>query len=182
MKVKIKSKKFKGKFISVNINEAKGATSLVVFLSGFSGSKNLPLFEKTTSEFLKNGFSVLRLSFCGDEDETNSTKNVPDISQMSFSVYVEEINNVLDSVGSKYVTITLIGHSFGAPISIMFLSKYEKYSSKTKLILWDSSLLPFNKIMMDKSFVFDPAKKLHFEKGKGVRMFLTRNSIRSFQK
>jgi predicted alpha/beta-fold hydrolase len=165
MEIKIKSKKFKNKFIYGDILEYKNANTLVVLLSGFSGSAELPLFKKISLNFYQKGFSTLRLSFCNDEDNIDNKTDAFEIWEMSFSVYITELKNIFDSIGKKYSTIVLVGHSFGAPISIMFLNKHKKYASKTKLVLWDPSLLPYQKRLMDKAFVFDPIKKLYFEKG-----------------
>jgi len=48
MEIKIKSKSKKGKYIYGKFTRNKKATILVIFLSGFSGSKELPLFKKAS--------------------------------------------------------------------------------------------------------------------------------------
>jgi dienelactone hydrolase len=164
MELKIRSKKLKGKYIYADIVEHKDATTLVVFLSGFSGSKELPLFKNASDEFAKNGFSTLRINFCGDEDDKHQNADAPEILEMSFSVYITELKNVLDLVGKKYFTIVLVGHSFGAPISVMFLNKYKKYALKTTLIIWDPTLLPWKKEWMEEDYSLDSLKKLYIEK------------------
>lgn len=164
MELKIKSKKLKGKFIYADVVEHKKATTLVVFLSGLSGSKELPLFERASGEFLKNGFSTLRLNFCGDEDDKQKYPKALELFEISFSVYVAELKNILDSVGKKYSSIMLVGHSFGTPVSIMFLNRYKKYTSKTQLIIWDPTLLPWKKQWMEEDYIFDADKKLYISK------------------
>lgn len=168
MELKIKSKKFKAKYLYGDLVEHKKATSLVVFLSGFSGSRELPLFEHVSVEFVKNGFSTLRLNFCGDEDDKRKYPNVLELSEMSFSVYITELKNVLDLVGKKYSGIVLVGHSFGAPISIIFLDKYRKYASKTQLVIWDPTLLPWKKEWMEEDYVFDKDKRLYVSKHNNI--------------
>lgn len=164
MKLKIKSKKFKNRFIYADMEEGEEATSLVVFLSGLSGSKNLPLFDYASSEFIKNGFNTLRLNFYNYEYDKHKYTNALESNSISFSVYIEELKNVLDFVSNKYSSIVLIGHSFGAPIAIMFLSKYKKYASKTKIVIWDPSILPWKREWMEEDYVFNKDKKLYFNK------------------
>jgi len=69
MKIKILSKKLKGKFIYGDSVENKKADTIIVLMSGFSGSKDLPLFKTVSSEFFKKGFSTLRFNFCNDIDD-----------------------------------------------------------------------------------------------------------------
>ena len=80
---------------------------------------------------------------------------------MSMSIYVAELKNVIDRFGQKYSQIALVGHSLGAIISILFLSKYKKYGKNIDLILWDQSLLPWKKKDADKIFTFNPQRKLY---------------------
>ena len=48
----------------VDLLENKKTTTLAVFLSGFSGSKELPLFKSASLEFFKNGFCQRPGSSC----------------------------------------------------------------------------------------------------------------------
>lgn len=164
MKLKIQSKKIKGKFIYVDLIENKKANTLIVFMSGLSGSKELPLFMTASTEFFKHGFSTLRLNFCNDSDEGYKKVDAINLEELSFSVYVTELKNILDSVGKKYSRIVLVGHSFGAPIAISFLSKYKKYSYSTELVLWDPTILPWKKQWMEEDFVLDKDKGLYLGK------------------
>ncbi|MBI5817155.1 MAG: hypothetical protein HZB09_01890 [Candidatus Yonathbacteria bacterium] len=169
MKIKIKSKKLKGKFIYGNSTENKKTATLVVFMSGLSGGMGFPLFKNASVKFLKNGFSAVEFNFCNDSSNKRQKINAPTLEQMSFSVYTAELKNILDSYGKKYSKIVLIGHSFGAIISILFLSKYKKYVKNTELVLWDPSLLPWKKEWMEQDFVFDAKKRLYIGKnGKEV--------------
>lgn len=164
MKIKIKSKKIEGKFLHCDFLENKNAEKIVVLLSGLSGSKNLPLFGTASSAFFKNGFSTLRINFCNDPDNKHQIIDTPDIRDANFAFYSAELKNILEFFKKKYTNIVIIGHSFGAPVAVMFLSTYKSYATRVQLILWDPSLLPFDKKAMDSAFVFDLAQKLYREK------------------
>lgn len=164
MKLKVPSKKFKEKFIYGDFMDNKKADTLAVFISGLSGSRELPLFKTASTKFLKNGFSTLRFNFCNDSDDKHKKVDALNLEELSFSVYVTELKNILDSVGKKYSRIVLVGHSFGAPIAILFLNKYKKYANNTELVLWEPTLLPWKKEWMEEDFVFDRNKKLFFGK------------------
>lgn len=164
MKFKIPSKKIKGKFIYGDFVENKKATALVVFSSGLSGSKELPLLKTASSEFFKYGFSTIRFNFCNDDEDKYQKVDALNLKELSFSVYVEELKNTIDFFGKKYSRIILVGHSFGAAIAILFLSKYKKYEKISELVLWDPTLLPWKKEWMQEDFVFDRDKKLYFGK------------------
>lgn len=170
MEVKIKSKKLRGRFIYGDLLENKKTTTLAVLLSGLSGNDARPLTKNASTMLFRNGFSTLRVNFCNEDKPKNRKINALEIEQMSLAVYVAELKNIINSVGKKYSTIVLVGHSFGAPVLIAFLAKYPKYVSKIKLVLWDPSLLPWGKEMMDEVFAFDSIKKLYYQKG-------TRNSL-----
>ncbi len=125
--------------------EAKNSQGLVILLSGLTGSKNLPLFKTATAYFLKNNLSVLRLDLCQDKD----------LKQMTLKLYAEKLREVFKNFDKKYPQIILIGHSFGAIMAIVFLNTYKKYLKKTKLILWEPTLLPWKKEWMEEDFVFN---------------------------
>lgn len=143
MEIKIKSKKLPGKFIYGDLLENKKTTTLVVLLSGLSGNDARSLTQNASAMFFKNGFSTFRFNFCNDDKVENRKMNALEIEQMSFAVYVAELKNIIDAIGKKYSTIVLVGHSFGAPVSVVFLSKHPKYVTKIKIVLWDPSLLPW---------------------------------------
>jgi alpha/beta superfamily hydrolase len=170
MKIKIKSKKIKNKFIYGDFFRDNKSDILAIFLSGFSGSKNLPLFDKAPNLFSKEGFDVLKLNFCNDSDDKKQEVDAFNIEDMSFSVYTNELKNVIDSLNKKYSKIIFVGHSFGAVISIIFLAKNKRYISKSDLVLWEQSHLPWNKKEMDNDFIFDKSRKLFVEKGTGLSL------------
>ena len=162
MEIKIKSKSKKGRHIYGILSRNKKATTLVVFLSGFSGSKELPLFKKASKEFLHNNFSTLRLNFCRDHDDKYQKNGTLKPEDLSLSVYISELKNIIDTLGKDYLNIILVGHSFGAVISILFLDKYKKYRKNTELILWDPTLLPWKKKTMKTDFLFNPKRGLYY--------------------
>ena len=164
MEIKIKSTKFRNKFIYGDILENKKAQSIVIFLSGFSGSKNLPLFKKSSKEFLKSEFGVIRLNFCNDSDDKTQKLLALNPKDMTFSTYTSELKNIFDNFSKKYRTVILIGHSFGAVISILFLDKYKNYKKNTKVVLWEPSLLPWKKEWLEEDFYFDKTKQVYFGK------------------
>jgi predicted alpha/beta-fold hydrolase len=163
MKIRIKSKTKKGRFIYGDFLKNKNANITVIFLSGFSGSKEFPLFKRASNIFLKNGFNVVRLNFCSDSGDSYKKNNVLKLEEMSFLVYTTELKNIIDIFNKKCSKIALVGHSFGAIISIMFLNKYRKYLKNTELVLWDPSLLPWKKKLLDQEF--DHSSGFYHRKG-----------------
>jgi len=161
--MKIQSVTRKNKFLYGDFLKNEQATTLVIFLSGFSGSKELPLFKTVSSKFFKKGFSTLQLNFCTDSDDTYKKSDALKTTDMSFSVYVKELKNVIDSL--HYSELVFIGHSFGAIISMIFLNKYKKYAKNARLVLWDPTLLPCEKkdIDMDKDLLKMINKTLYTE-------------------
>ncbi|MEK7147968.1 MAG: alpha/beta fold hydrolase [Patescibacteria group bacterium] len=163
MKIKIRSKKIKDKFIYGDLLENKKAQSIVIFLSGFSGSGDSTLFKKSSKFFFKNGFSTIRFNVCND-NESRKQKDAIKPEEITLSIYREELKSIIDVFGKKYSRIILIGHSFGAVVSILFLAKYKKYRKSTELILWEPTLLPWKKKWMQEDFYFDKKKKLYLAK------------------
>ncbi|MCX6701693.1 MAG: hypothetical protein NTX96_00670 [Candidatus Zambryskibacteria bacterium] len=164
MKIKIKSKYKKDKYIYETFLKNKKAKSLVIFSSGLSGSKELPLFKNASKKFLKDGFSILRFNFCRDNDDKLQKIDTLKPEELSLSVYIAELKNIMDVFSKKYPNIVLIGHSFGAVVFILFLDKYKKYKKNTKLILWDPTLLPWKKKIMEMDFLFNTKKQLYYGK------------------
>jgi len=163
MKIKIKSVTSKKYLYGVFLKN-KQATTLVVFLSGLSGGLEFPLLEKASKELTRKNFSTLRLNFCRDTDDKLQRKDVLRPEDMSLSVYVRELKNVLEELGGGNQRIVLVGHSFGAIISLLFLDKYKQYHKKTELVLWDPTLLPWKKRTMEIDFSFNPKSKLYYGK------------------
>jgi len=160
MKLKIKSAFFRDKYIYTDLLENSNSKALIIFMSGFSGSMNLPLFKKAESYFYEAGYSTLRINFCHESEDGKKLPDSLDQEQMSLSVYASELKGVINNLIS-YKNIVLIGHSFGAVISLYFLSKFEKYSKKIKLAMWDQSLLPWSIKDMEKIFTYDDQEKLY---------------------
>ena len=170
MKIRIKSNYKKGKYIYGTLLKNRGTKIVAVFLSGLSGSKELPLFKNASREFLRNNIDVIRFNFCKDNDDKHRKTDVLEPEDLSFFVYMTELKNIIDSFSKKYSKIILIGHSFGAVISILFLDKYKIYKNRTELVLWDPSLLPWKKKYMDKDFQFNPKKKVYYVKNNEMVM------------
>lgn len=164
MKIKIKSKTIKGRFIYGDLSRHKKADSLAVFLSGLSGSKEFPFLKEASKFFSKNGFSALRLNFCNDSDDKKQKASAIKLEEMKLSVYTKELKNVLDTFSKKYSRLVLVGHSFGAVIFVSFLSKYKTYIKRSELVLWEPSLLPWKRKWMKEDFQFDKNKNLYRDK------------------
>ncbi len=165
MDIKIPSKTSKDKFIYGNLSENQNNKILVIFLSGFSGSKNLPLFKNISQEFLKNGFSTFRFNFCLDEDDSKNKKGDElELKDLTFSVYVSELKNIVDFLSSKYLNIVLVGHSFGAVISILFLSQHQEYLKNISLVLWEPTLLPWKREWMEEDFSLNKQNGFYISK------------------
>ncbi len=149
--MKIKSATKKHKFIYIDLLKNKKSKTLIVFLSGLSGSKELPLFKYVDKQFFKKGFDTVRINFATDSDDKYKKNDALKESDLSFSVYNSELKNILDSF--EYKKIILIGHSFGAIIFMQFLKKYNAYKNKVRLVLWDPSVLPWEKKYLDSNFL-----------------------------
>ena len=93
MKIKIKSKTKKGKFIYGNFLKNKDAGMTIILLSGFSGSREFLLFKHASDFFLKNGYNTIRFNFCSDPDDSSQKTDALKLEQMSFSVYMKELKN-----------------------------------------------------------------------------------------
>ena len=167
METKIKSKTIKNRFIYADYFENKKAKSVVIFLSSFSGSRYLPLFNNSCKFFYMNGFSTVKLNFCNESDDKIQKPKAINFENMSLSVYTTELKNIIDYFDKKYSEVILVGHSFGAIVSILFLDKYKKYRKNTKLVLWEPSLLPWKKKWMEKDFYYNGDEKLYREKRTG---------------
>ncbi|KKR45114.1 MAG: hypothetical protein UT81_C0021G0019 [Parcubacteria group bacterium GW2011_GWA2_40_14] len=175
--MKIQAITKKDKFLYGDFLKNKKAKTLVVFLSGLSGSRELPLFKSISTEFLKKGFSTVRFNFCTDSDDTYKKSDAFKTIDMSFSVYIKELKNIVDSL--NYSKIVLIGHSFGAIIAMLFLKKYKKYAKNIKLVLWDPSRLPWPKkyVDMEKNLLKIMSKTLYNEviRANSVKIFKSLN-------
>jgi len=168
MNTKIQSKTIKGKYLHVDVRENKKFTTLVIFISGFSGSKDLPLFKVAQKIFFDHGYSSLRLNFCNDDTDKNPFRDALKLEDLNFGIYLRELKNIIDHFHNRYSEIVLVGHSFGAAIAVLFLAKYKKYFGSTKLVFWDQSHLPWDKKEMSKDFVFNKKTKIHTEKVSGI--------------
>ena len=90
-------------------------------------------------------------------------------------MYLTGLKETMDFFRKKYPTTILIGHSFGAVISILFLEKYPKYALNTKLILWDPSILSQIAPWIKGYFRFDSHTKKYYGKGGGKKIAININ-------
>jgi len=169
MKFKIKSKTNNTKFIYGNVRQNKEADALIIVMSGYCGGENFNLNIKTTQYFYKHGFSVLRLNFCNNRKNPYRIDALQ-LEVMDFDVYTTELKHIIDHFSQSYSHIILIGHSFGAIISILFLEKFNNYKNKIRLVLWDQSLLPWPKQIMEQEFIINKQQRVYTEKGTGLRL------------
>lgn len=146
--MKIKSVLKNNKYIYTNLIKCKSDERIIIFLSGFSGSTELPLFKKVAARFLSREFSILRVNFCNDEDDTVKRNDALNTKDLSFFLYEQELENIIKRL--KYKKIVIVGHSFGAIIGMLFLKKYPKYKKITQLVFWDPTLLPWEEKYLPK--------------------------------
>ena len=168
MKIQLKSKRIKNKFIYGELLK-NNSKSMVLFLSGFSGGMESPLFKEATKIFFKNNYDVLKFNFCNDYEGVKRRKAIK-LEEMSISMYSPELKNILDLLTKDYSRIVLVGHSFGAIVSILFLSNYPKYRKNTSLVLWEPALLPWEKSWMEGDFSFLKEDKMYLENISGNKI------------
>lgn len=157
MKIKIKSN---NNLIIGDLTKTKYSKTVVIFLSGISGGKDFLLFKAATNYFYKNHINILRLNLF----DSSKTKDI------TLDKYARKMKDVYLALESKYSEIILVGHSFGAIISIVFLSKYKKYRENIKLILWEPTCLPWKKKWMQEDFYFNKNTKLYIDKHTGEKI------------
>lgn len=169
MKFKIRSKTNNKKFIYGNVRHNKKANTLIIIMSGYTGSENFRLNTRTAKYFYKQDFSVLRFNFCNERKNIHRIDALQ-LAEVDFNIYKIELKNIIDHFDQHYSQIILIGHSFGAVVSILFLEKFKNYRKKIKLILWDQSLLPWSQQIMEDEFTLDKKNKIYTEKGTGLKL------------
>ena len=153
MKISIElknKKKIFGEFL-----RCENADEVVVFLTWFSGGGDTSLLISASKKFFLARKSTFRFNFYGTESSSLKLKDV------DFNLYLLSLKQIVDYFSENNKKIVLVGHSFGAIISILFLKKYPEYKKNTKLVLWDPAILPFTKEMVDNLFIFNKVKKLY---------------------
>lgn len=173
METKIKSKKLKGKIIYGDFLENKKGTVLIIFLSGLAGGRESRLLKNSSKWFFKKGFSTFTLNLC--DTTVEKFKHSLKLEDMRLTTYLTGLKETMDFFQKKYPTIILVGHSFGAVISILFLEKYKKYSENTKLVLWDPSILSQIAPWIKGYFRFDFHTKKYYGKGGGEKIAINVN-------
>lgn len=160
MKIKIKSKIKKGKYIHGILLKNRKSKTLVIFMSGFSGGRDSKLFKNASNVFLKKDFDTLQFNFFQEKGRGNALRP----EELSFSFYVSELKNIIDYFKKEYLEIILVGHSFGTIISILFLTEYNKYTKNIKLVFWEPTLLPWKEQYMKEDFIFNTKTKIYYGK------------------
>lgn len=141
------------KRIYYDLKKSDNSETLVVFLSGFSGSRDFPFLQDMSQMFLGGDYSTLRLNFCTDSEDTVVYPDTLDLSEINFSVYRKELDNLLAYLCfKKYI---FIGHSFGVPVCIDFLSYYPSFLEKSQVVFWEPSLLPWSRDTFFEFFTYD---------------------------
>jgi len=164
MKIKIPSVTNRNKTILGTLEESKVGGDLIIFISGLTGSQELPLFLNASEYFKGKDLSTLRFNFCSDLLEKNKKTASLKMEEMSFEVYIKELKNIIDFLSLKYSRITLLGHSFGAVVVVLFLSRFKSYLKKLNFIFWEPALLPWKRGWMEEDFIFNSKKKLYYSK------------------
>ena len=127
----------------VRYGNKKGNT--IVFLHGWG--QNIEMMKPIADPFEEtNDIIIVDLPGYGESEEPNRVYTVYD--------YVDCIKSLLDSL--KVKNPTLIGHSFGGKISLLYASKYDVY----KLVLLASPFKKEIKKLSLKTKVLKAAKKV----------------------
>lgn len=168
MEIKIKLKKIGDKNIYGDFLENRGARTLIIFLSGFSGGRESRLFKNSSKWFFRKGFSTFRFNFY-DTSKRDSLK----LEEMRLATYLIELKNIIDFFDKKYSNIVLVGHSLGSVISILFLEKYPEYAKNSRLVLWDPSILSQIEQWIKKYFKFNGFNKKYYLKRGAEKIVLS---------
>lgn len=148
------------KYLYADVVDGSNDT-VVVFSSGFSGSKNMPFIKTMANKFNKKDYTTVCINFCNDSSDKVKQNDAYETKDMNFTLYNTGLKNVMDSLQCNYKNIVFIGHSFGTPVFLNFLNKNKKFLNKIKLVLWEPSLLPWPKKIMEVEFPFDVKTGLH---------------------
>lgn len=163
MKIKIGNKKF----VYGTLRKNK-ADTLLIFLSGLSGGMDFPLFEKASAYF--GQYDTFRIYLCNDVDF--SKRDSYNLSEIDFAYYARALKKTLDFLNKDkhYKKIYLIGHSFGSVMSILFLKRYKSYRKTVRNIMWEPSLLPWQKKYINEDYMYDAETKLYTDKHTGDKI------------
>lgn len=161
--MKIKIKGTKGEIITGDYLEKDESNTVIVFLSGLTGGRTSRLVSDSSLFFFKNGFSTFSFDFFNPTSKS--------VLQLNFSIYdyLGILKGIINFFNNKYSRIVLVGHSFGAVISILFLNKYRSCLNM-EIILWDPSILSQITNWISGYFKYDTNKRLYYGIGGGKRI------------
>ena len=180
----------KPKTIETKINSTSNTSTLCIFLSGFSGSMNLPLFIEASDFFNQKNIDTLRVHFCHEPYDDTPHENEFLLEDFSFEKYTDELTNIINHVNKKYEKIIYVGHSFGAIIFMNYIALHNSNDIKdsTTFIMWEPSELPWNIKLLHSIYRYDSKSKKYINKEDGQsisRTFFkelqTVNSISTFK-
>lgn len=120
---------------------------LIIFVHGFSESKDSHQFFNAAKFFPKYGFATFRFNLYDNRDGGRV------LHECSIKTHSSDVDRVLDYFQNKYDEVYLVGHSLGGP-SILYSSQKVK-----AIVLWDPSIVLNKKSQSD--WRFDENRKLY---------------------
>jgi len=121
---------------------------LVIFVHGLFGHQNDHIFFNGAYALAKKGIDSYRFDFYSNKKNTRS------FSQSSSSIQKADLESVVKYFGKKYLDITIVAHSMGGYISLLWNEKHNKKYVK-RFILLDPSWEPkqiFSNLRFSKEF------------------------------
>ncbi len=134
----------------------KGKVPVVIFVHGFKGFKDWGHFNLMAKEFAKNGFALLKFNFSHNGGTLDNPIDFPDLEAFGKNDFLKELadlNTIVDVLHGKgevlnaynewkeisplldVVDISLVGHSRGGGVSLIFSSEND---SIRKLVTWNA--------------------------------------------
>ncbi len=157
------------KTIEIKLNTTNNAPTLCIFLSGFSGSMNLPLFIEASDFFNEKKIDTLRVHFCHEPYDDTPHENEFSLEDFSFEKYNCELSSAINTVSDKYNKVIYIGHSFGAIIFMNYLASLDsnnKYLNST-FVMWEPSELPWETELLQTIYEYDNNSQKYIDKEDG---------------
>ncbi|MCK9597175.1 alpha/beta hydrolase [Candidatus Pacearchaeota archaeon] len=129
MEKKLKIKTSDSKLINGTFVATKQKTNtLVVFVHGFTGNRNVRLIYNGAKFFTKKGFDTFRFDLYGKNKGSRRFRDT------KISLHGEDITIVLKYFRKKYKNIYVVGHSYGGT-SLLFTDQ----SIIDGFVFWDAS-------------------------------------------
>jgi len=144
-KIKIKTSD-KRHIIYGTLNNKKKSDKLIIFVHGFTGNQNEHQFYNAARFFPSKGFDTFRFDLYSYE------KGARALGKCSMADHASDLNSVLEYFKNKYRKINIVGHSLGCPVILL-----SDISQSNSLVLWDSSILPWEKTLFKKEAKFNKA-------------------------